>query len=227
MQWEIGFSCAEKAFLYRVALHELKKQPFSAKQKVFVYRKLTNRPQKPLVFETKTPLVRTTFYCLQKPPFHVQKPFFCTSLSLLVSKTPIFTNQKLFFCTNLSLLPSKAILFCSQQPIPTTLNLLFAKNTAVLLISALTPYAVKPEPRTDSNHCRRYPENCCFLRCRLPDERRSFSQKYRIDRRFESWVAGLRPVCFLVTFCTTQKVTTRSPSQEAPRFCKPRFSPPQ
>jgi hypothetical protein len=31
-------------------------------------------------------------------------------------------------------------------------------------------------------------------------------------------------VCFLVTFCTTQKVTTRTPSQEAPRFCQPRFS---
>ena len=30
--------------------------------------------------------------------------------------------------------------------------------------------------------------------------------------------------CFLVTFCTMQKVTTRSPSQEAPRFCKPRIS---
>ena len=30
--------------------------------------------------------------------------------------------------------------------------------------------------------------------------------------------------CFLVTFCTMQKVTTRSPSQEASRFCKPRIS---
>ena len=44
---------------------------------------------------------------------------------------------------------------------------------------------------------------------------------------FESWVAGLRPVCFLVTFCTTQKVTTRSPLQGASRFCKPQISAPQ
>ena len=44
---------------------------------------------------------------------------------------------------------------------------------------------------------------------------------------FESWVAGLRPACFLVTFCTMQKVTPRSPSQEASRFCKPRTSTPQ
>ena len=33
--------------------------------------------------------------------------------------------------------------------------------------------------------------------------------------------------CFLVTFCTTQKVTSRSPSQEASRFSKPRFSSPK
>ena len=34
-------------------------------------------------------------------------------------------------------------------------------------------------------------------------------------------------VCFLVTFCTTQKVTTRFPYGKAPRFCKPRISTPQ
>ena len=33
--------------------------------------------------------------------------------------------------------------------------------------------------------------------------------------------------CFLVTFCTMQKVTTRSPSQEVSRFFKPRISAPQ
>ena len=31
-------------------------------------------------------------------------------------------------------------------------------------------------------------------------------------------------MCFLVTFCTMQKVTSRSPSQGAPRFYEPRFS---
>ena len=34
-------------------------------------------------------------------------------------------------------------------------------------------------------------------------------------------------VCFLVTFCRAQKVTTRTPSQEVPRFCKPRISTPK
>ena len=57
-------------------------------------------------------------------------------------------------------------------------------------------------------------KGCSSRRGRLPDERRSFSLQKRIDRRFESWVAGLRPACFLVTFCTTQKVTTRSLCRE-------------
>ena len=98
-------------------------------------------PQKPLVFATKVSLVWTTFYCPQKPPFHVQKTFFFTNLSLLLSK---------------------ATLFHPPSPIRTTLNLLFAKYTAVLLISNLISYAVKPERRTDSNHCRRCPETCSF-----------------------------------------------------------------
>ena len=44
---------------------------------------------------------------------------------------------------------------------------------------------------------------------------------------FESQVAGRSPACFLVTFCTTQKVTIRSPSQGDSRFCKPRISTPK
>ena len=89
-------------------------------------------------------------------------------------------------------------------------------------------------------------EGCGFLCRRLHDDGRSFPPKSRIERRFESQVAGrsrlletwspcsrpfaILPVsavsdaqklatgnflhvraCFLVTFCTTQKVTTRTP----------------
>ena len=45
----------------------------------------------------------------------------------------------------------------------------------------------------------------------------------------ELWieVAGQSPACFLVTFCTTQKVTSRFPYGKASRFSKPRFSSPQ
>ena len=137
-------------------MHELKKFAFFAHQKFSIYRKLTNRPQKPLVFATKTPLIRTVFYCLQKPPFLLTKTSFVRAFLRCPQKIPIFTNQKPFFCTNLSLLPSKATLFHPPLPISTPLNLLFAKNAAVLLMFALISYAVKPERRTDSNHCRRY-----------------------------------------------------------------------
>ena len=54
--------------------------------------------------------------CPQKTPFHLQKAFY---------------SHKPF------LLPSKATLFHPPLPIPTTLNLLSAKNTAVLLLFAL------------------------------------------------------------------------------------------
>ena len=120
-------------------------------------------------------------------------------------KIPIFTNQKPFFRTNLSLFPPKTTLFHPPLPISTPLNLLFAKNTAVLFISALTPCAVKPEPRTDSNHCRRYPETCSFQHSRLPDECRTFSQQSRIDRRFESRSQDGVPRAFWLLFARCKK----------------------
>ena len=112
-------------------------------------------------------------FCHPKQPFFALRLPFASPLTYCPQKISIFTSQKLFFFTNLSFLPSKATLFHPQLSIPTTLNLLSAKNTAILLLFALNSYAVKLERRTDSNHCRRYPENYCFLRCRLPDERRS------------------------------------------------------
>ena len=160
--------------------------------------------------------------------FFTHKNFFCTCLSSLSANNSHFHKSKAF------LLYKPSLIVTQSTPFPPSafhshpaITYCPPKNTAVLLISALTPYAVTPEHRTDSNHCRRYPETCSFQHSRLPDERRSLSQKHRIDRRFESWVAGLRPACFLVTFCTTQKVTIRSPLQKVPRFSKPQISAPQ
>ena len=110
------FWCAEKCFLYRISLQELKNCSFSQNKSFPFTESFTLCPEKSLVFSTKTPLVRTTFYCPQKQPFHVQKTF---------------------FCTNLSLIPPKATLFCPPPPIRTPLNLLSTKNTAILLIFAL------------------------------------------------------------------------------------------
>ena len=147
----------KNSFLYRIALHELKKYAFSANQKVFFCRKFYELHSKPFL-RTKTSFARTFLRCPQKTPiFTNQKFFFCRKLYELSSKAAFFTYKKPFIRTNLSLFPPKITLFCPPPPIRTTLNLLFAKNAAVLLLSALTPYAVKPERRTDSNHCRRYP----------------------------------------------------------------------
>ena len=64
--------------------------------------------------------------------------FFRYRIALHELKKLFFSaNQKVFFCTKLSLLLSKATLFHPPSPIRTILNLLSAKNTAILLISAL------------------------------------------------------------------------------------------
>ncbi|MGI6196771.1 MAG: hypothetical protein ACOYIO_06805 [Eubacteriales bacterium] len=91
------------------------------------------------------------------------------------------------------------------------------------------PYA-KVEPRTDSNHCRQYPENYCFLRCRLPDESRSLSLQKRIDRRFESSPEsrGSQTSGVLFGYFLHDAKSDNSFSLlEASRFCKPRSSTPQ
>jgi hypothetical protein len=119
--------------------------------------------------------------------YRVTKSFFVSRKLYELSSKAAFSRTKTFLLHKPFLdLLSKATLFRPPPPIRTTLNLLFAKNTAVLLLSALNPYAVKPECRTDSNHCRRCSEHYSFPLSRLPDECRSFSQKNRIDRRFES-----------------------------------------
>ena len=86
----------KKAFLYRIALHELKKSPFPQIKKIFISRKLYELPQ--------------------KTPFYVQKAF--------LSHKPF-------------LIPTQSYFFHPPPPISTSLNLLFAKNTAVLLLFAL------------------------------------------------------------------------------------------
>ena len=84
----------KKAFLFRLALHELKKFVFFANQKFSIYRKFYALPSKASRFHNQNIALLTTFYCPQKPPFYVQKPFFCTSLPLRVSKTTHFHKPK-------------------------------------------------------------------------------------------------------------------------------------
>ena len=149
--------CAEKKFFFISKLCMSRKNAFIANQKNSLAETL--RTSLKVVFTYKN------FFCTclsslfaKIPIFTNQKVFFCSKLYELSSKAaflrtksllfaqafsrcpqkiPIFTNQKPFFRTNLSLFPPKAILFHPPLPIPTTLNLLFAKNVAVLLQFAL------------------------------------------------------------------------------------------
>ena len=163
-----------------------KNSPFPQNKSFSFTDSFTLCSQKPLVFATKTSLVRSTFYCPQKPPFYVQKAFYLHKSFIAGFKNRQFSQTKSLSFAQTFLLPSKATFFCPPPPVCTTLNLLFVKNAAVLLLFAWTPCAVKPEPRTDSNHCRRYPEKCSFQHSRVLDDCRSLSLQKRIDRRFES-----------------------------------------
>ena len=156
--------------------------------------------------------------------FRKTKTFsFAKNVSKCTQKPPFCTNLKLSFCTSPFLSPPKATLFHHKhRKFAPSHNLLSAKNTAFLLISALTPYAVTPEPRTDSKPFRHRlvrkagVGSCC----------RKLYQNY-FRQSFESRSQDGVPCAFYVTFCTMQKVTSRSPAQEASRFCEPRFSSPK
>ncbi len=179
---------------------------FSANQKVFHLQKALRFTLKSLSFsQPKHRLFEPLFIVLKNRLFTYKKLSFAQAVPCWFQKPPIFTNQKPFFCTNFFLFPPKTTLFHPPPPIRTTLHLLFTKNTAVLLISTLISYAVKPERRTDSNHCRRYSKNCRFLRCRLPDECRSLSLQKRIDRRFESRSQDGVPRAFWLLFARCKK----------------------
>ena len=160
--------------------------------------------------------------------FHPPPPL-STALNLLSAKISHFYKPKAFYSHKPFLLPPKAILFCPPPPIRTTLNLLSAKNAAVLLQSALIPCAVKPESRTDSNHCRRYPTKLQLFANRLPDERRSLLQKHLVDRRFESSPEsrGSQTSGVLLVLFVHAKRINSFPFREASRFRKPRISTPQ
>ena len=149
--------------------------------------------------------------------FHLHKPFF----SVLKHQTFLQTKRFLFEQTFPYCHPSNPFppSFSHSHPAITYCP---PKNDAVLFISALNPYAVTPEPRTDSKPFRRqFVRKAGFGSCC-----RKLYQNY-FRQSFESRSQDGVPCAFYVTFCTMQKVTSRSPAQEASRFCEPRFSSPQ
>ena len=191
-------------------MHELKKQPFSANQKVFFCRKLYASPSKASRFRNQNTAYLNHFLLSSKTAFLCAK-------SLLFAQTFPYSHPKLLFST-------------PPPPIPTALNLLFAKNTAVLLLFALIlcckagashrfkslpaiPGEVAAFRKTGylmiTGHFRKNTVSTGDLnRPRSPEVRKPL-------------------VCFLVLFAQCKKNVKTFPFREAPRFCKPRFSPPQ
>ena len=131
------------------------KNAFIANQKNFISRNFTNFTQSRFL-RTKNFFCtclsslseKISIYTNQKllkayePPskaalLHTKALHFCTSLFSLSAKISHFYKPKAFLSHKPFLLPPKATLFCPPPPISTPLNLLFAKNTAVLLLFAL------------------------------------------------------------------------------------------
>ena len=112
----------KNAFLYRIALYELKKFAFFAYQKISICRKLYALPSKASRFRNqntahsnnfllsakaaflcaKSLLFSQTFpYCHPKQSFSTLRCPFQPPLTYCPQKFPIFTNQKPFIRTNL------------------------------------------------------------------------------------------------------------------------------
>ena len=126
-------------------------------------------------------------------------------------KQHFFANQTLSVWTSLSLLPSQTTLFRhKRRKFAPSHNLLSAKNTVVLLISALNPLAVTPEPRTDSKPFRRrFARKTGFDSCRRKTLLKSTS--------IELWIAGRRTesrVLFMLLFARRKKWQPVLPCRE-------------
>ena len=125
--------------------------------------------------------------------------------------------KKPFIRTNLSLFPPKATLFHPPPPIRTTLNLLSTKNTAILLIFALilcckagASHRFKSLPAIPG-------EVAAFRKTGYLMIAGCFNNNHTSTgdlNRPRSPEVRKPLACFLVTFCTMQKVTTRSLSGE-------------
>ena len=150
--------------------------------------------------------------------------------SIQRTQTTTLHKPKVFFLTNLSLLPSKATLFHPPLPIPTTLNLLSAKNTAILLLFALILCCKAGASHRFKSLPAIFCEVAAFRKTGYLMNAGHFNYNHVSTRdlnRPRSPEVRKPLAYFLVTFCTMQKVTTRSLSQEAPSFRKPRISIPQ
>ena len=148
----------KNAFLYRIALYEPKKRLYRETKSFFVSRKLYELHSKPLFYAQKLLLYVPFFAIRKKFPFSQTKSFsFAKSYTNCPQKLPFLRTKSLLFAQTFPCCYPKLLFSTLRLPFAPPLTYCPPKNTAVLLLFALTPFVVKPEPRTDSNHCRRYP----------------------------------------------------------------------
>ena len=159
-----------------------------------------------------------------KATFLRTKTSFAHAFLRCPQKNSHFHEPKVFLSHKPFLLPSKAILFCPPSPILTALNLLFAKNTAVLLLFALilcckagASHRFKSLPAIPS-------EVTAFRKTGYLMMAAYFSENHVSTgdlNRPRSPEVRKPLACFLVLFARRKKNVKTSLLQEAPRCCKP------
>ena len=87
----VAVVCWKKFFLYRIALHELKKFAFFANQKVFVYRKLYALPSKASRFRNQNRSFEQLFTVLKNRLFMCKNLLFAQTFSCYYPKQPFST----------------------------------------------------------------------------------------------------------------------------------------
>ena len=131
---------------------------------------------------------------------YAEKKLFFIGWLCMSKKADLFRNQstaylsKPFYCSQTP--PISATDTTNSHPAITYCP---PKNDAVLLISALTPYAVKPEPRTDSKPFRRrLVRKTGFDTCRRKALQSYFRQSFESSPESRgSQTSGVLPVLFV------------------------------
>ena len=129
--------CWKKAFLYRLVLHELKSLAFLQPKSISSPSCLA-WAEKSAFFANQTLFIYTSLSFLSSNAtlFYKPKAFLLYKPLFVALKNRPFRTKSFQYYTSLSVSLSKAPLFHPPSPIRITLNLLFAKNTAVLLMFA-------------------------------------------------------------------------------------------
>ena len=185
-----------------MALHELK-QPFQSSKNILFCRSFSNCTQKLTVFTNQKVIyfqkaLRVALKSrpiLQTKNFPFEQAFPCYSQKPAFFAPKAFLLQKPFFIA----IPSTPFPPSTSQSHP-AITYCPPKNTAILSMSALNPYAVTPERRTDSKPFRH-----CFVRkTRFDTCRRKILQEY-FRQSFESRSQDGVPRAFWLLFARRKK----------------------